>query len=117
LSLISSRVGLRHLCTTQRKTSGGTDDYGQPSGNWQDQLVDQPCTLTVSSGTEQIVDATTVAVIEDLRLILPADADIAEQDQVTSVTLRGSVMLDSAAMVRAVLRYPGHIEAVLVKVN
>lgn len=110
-------MGLRHLCTTQRKSSTGSDDYGQPSGEWQDQLVDQPCVLSVTSGTEQIVDGTTAAVIEDLRLILPVDADIAEQDQVTTVTFRGVSMLDSTATVRAVLRYQGHIEAVLVKVK
>ena len=70
---------LIHTCTTQRLTEGVPDSYGNPILTWANELVDEPCRLTTSSGRELKVGAEIV--VADYKLFI-SNEDITEQDTV-----------------------------------
>lgn len=70
---------LINTCTTQRFVEGAADDYGKPSINWGDHVIDTPCRLTPSVGREVKVGA--MVVVAEYNLFL-GDVDVTERDQV-----------------------------------
>lgn len=104
-------------CTIER-ASGADDDWGTPGPpTWAAHLTDQPCRLSQTAGHEQVNDQTAVAVVKEMRLLLPFDTDVTEQDRVASVTQRGAPVFTEPVQIRAVLRHPSHLELVLVGVS
>lgn len=70
---------LINICTIKRFIPGVADGYGNPTGTWDDHLVDQACRLMAGSGREVKVGAEVV--IADYKLFLD-NVDITEQDRV-----------------------------------
>lgn len=116
MSLASTRLSLIHRATIQRAATT-TDTWGNPAGSpvWSDHLSGLVCRLWAAAGREA-VDPTTVAVVEDLRLIVPLGTDVTEQDRVGAVTFRGSQILAGPTSIRAVLHNDDHLELVLVRI-
>lgn len=77
-------------CTVKRFSEAGEDDYGQPTGAWNDHLTDEPCRLGASSGREVKFGAEVV--IADYRLFI-GDVDITEQDRVVVDGITYEVLL------------------------
>lgn len=117
MSLISSRLSLKHRVTFQRDASiGTTDSWGGPNvPAFADHLVDVPCRVWTSAGHEA-VNATTAVVVEDMRLLVALDTDVTEQDRVSAVTYRGDSIVAGPVSIRAVMRHQDHLELVLVRI-
>lgn len=117
MSLVSSRVSLKHSCTIERDANAGSSNArGNPNTpNWQT-LATVPCRLSVTAGQEA-VDATTTAVVEDMRLIVTSDTDVTERDRINGVTYRGATYAAGVIGIRAVLHHQDHIEIVLVRIS
>ena len=118
MSLVSSRMSLRHRCTIERDTNADSpDSWGAAdSPVWATNLTDLACRLAINAGRET-VDATTSVVIQDIRLIVTLDTDVTERDRVGDVTDRGATILAGPTGIRAVLRHQDHIELVLVRLS
>jgi len=69
---------LINTCTVQRFTADDIDDYGNPTGTWDDS--DEACRLMAGTGKEIKVGAEVV--IADYKLFIGGDVDITEQDKV-----------------------------------
>jgi len=112
VSLISSRVALRHRCTIERDAAS-TDTWGNPdTPDWQAHLADVPCRVIVDAGREP-VDSDRTVVVVDLRLIVPLSTDVTEQDRVSEIVERGSDYTDGPLGIEAVLRRRTHLELLL----
>lgn len=119
MSLIATRLGLTHTCTIERNGNAAVpDSWGQPGApGWETHLADQPCFAWARAGRERVADSTTVAAIEDLRLLLPFGTDVTEQDRIVSVEDRGATLHAGPLQIRAVLAHEDHLELVLTKVS
>jgi head-tail adaptor len=113
MTLVSSRVSLTHLCTTQRIT-GTAETWTAPGVSWADHLTAQPCYGWTEAGREAVSASETV-VLEDRRLILALGTDVTEADRVSSVTSRGSTVFEGPMGIEAVLTYPDHLELILTR--
>lgn len=125
MSLISSGLALTHLVTIERNAGAdGGDGWGKGT-DWQPHLVDVPCRAwdnSFSRRGNEIVEGTNVVVIENLRIIVPADTDVAESDRVANVTTGdGSTLVDGPVDIRAVIPrrgvLGGYIELMLVRIG
>jgi len=115
VSLVASRLSLKHAVTIERATSA-PDSWGNPGPpTWTSLVTDLPCRVWTNAGREA-VDATTVAVIEDMRLIVTLDTDVTEQDRISVVKYRGDTIVTGPVSIRAVLRHQDHLELVLTRV-
>lgn len=118
MSLLSSRVGLRHLCAIERDVNaGGSDAWGgSPSPDWQAHLT-VACNAWTNAGRE-MVEADRTAVVEDRRASVPLGTDVTEGDRVASVTTRtGALLFEGPMNVQAVLRFEDHLELILERVR
>lgn len=116
MSLISSRVSLKHRCTIERNVTVAANAWGNAAAPvWQTNLSDLPCRLWTTAGRE-VVDATTTVVVEDMRLIVALNTDITEEDRIANVTYRGDTIAVGPIGIRAVMRHQDHLEIVLVRV-
>lgn len=116
MSLVGTRLSLTHRCTIERNESVG-DAYGNPgSPSWADHLVDMPCRAW-DRAARGAVDATTVAVVEDRRMIVPLGTDVLETDRVGDITYRGAVILKGPMLINALLTYPDRLELVLTRIS
>lgn len=118
MSLLSSRLSLIHRCTIERDASEGTTNArgNAVAPSWQPLTTDLPCRVWVNAGQEA-VDATTTAIVEDMRLFLTVDTDVTEQDRIGDVMLRGATYLVGPIGIRAVLRHHDHLELVLKRIS
>ena len=118
MSLLSSRVGLRYLCSIERDANaGGSDAWGgPPAPDWQP-LASVRCNAWTSAGRE-LVEADRTAVIVDRRVSVPLGTDITEADRVVSVTTRsGALVFEGPMNVSAVVRFEDHVELSLERVR
>jgi head-tail adaptor len=113
VSLASSRVGLTHRCTIERRTNT-SDGGGGQTQTWAAVETDLPCRAWLeSTGIESVGDR--VAEVEDRRLIVPVGTDVQPADRVT-VTVRGEAFM-SVMPVSSVARRTGHLEIVCREVS
>jgi head-tail adaptor len=113
MSLASSRVGLTHRCTIERRTFT-SDGGGGQTETWANVETDLPCRAWLeSSRVESIGDR--VAEVEDRRLIVPVGSDVQPADRVT-VTVRGEAFM-SEMPVSSVGRRTDHLEIVCREVS
>jgi hypothetical protein len=114
MSLLSSRIGFRHRCTIQRDANAATDDgWGNPqTPDWQDNSTDVPCRVVVDAGREP-VDSDRTVVLVDMRLLVPLDTDVTEDDRISEIQERGADYVDGPLGVEAVLRRRTHLELAL----
>ena len=116
MSLIGSRANLTHRCTIQRDQAEA-DDWGNPGPpDWQTHLEDVRCRFWVPTGQEDIAAGTTIAAVDDARLIVPLGTDVTTSDRIQSVTARGAELVPGPLTIRAVLPRADHIELVLKRV-
>jgi len=78
-------------CTIKWFNNTGTDAYGNPTGTWDDRLVDEPCRLIAGAGREIKVGAEVV--IADYKLFLEEDVVITERDRVIIDLITYEVLL------------------------
>lgn len=117
MSLASTRLSLTHLCTIERNTNAGADGWGDPGvPTFATLAANVPCRVGVNAGQE-VVDATTTAVIQDMRLILPPGTDVTELDLIGDITYRGATIVSGPVGIRSVLWRQDHIELVLKQVS
>lgn len=110
MSLIASRLSLTHLVTIERNAGADSGDGWGKSTEWQPHLVDLPCRAWASAAPrrgDEIVEGTNIVVIENLRIIVPADTDVTNSDRIATVTTRGQTVVDGPVDIRAVLRHQG----------
>jgi head-tail adaptor len=108
MSMASSRVGMTHRCTIERRTLT-SDGGGGQTETWAAVETDLPCRAWLEdSGIEAVGDK--VVEVEDRRLIVPVGTDVQPADRVT-VTVRGEAFM-SVMPVSAVGRRTGHLELV-----
>lgn len=67
------------VCTIKRFNDTGTDDYGRPTGTWDDHLPNKDCRLQSVTNKEVVIGAEVV--IADYKLFIN-DLDITEQDRI-----------------------------------
>ena len=79
-------------CTVQRFVSGGTDEWGNPTGTWTDHLTNQPCRINAGAGKEVLIGAEVV--VADYKMFIK-NVDITEQDRVISDGVTYEVLLVS----------------------
>ena len=73
---------MKDIFISQRHTETGTDVYGQPTYEWQNWLIDQPCLLQANRGSvEEIADVHGEKVISTHRLYCRI-CDINEADRI-----------------------------------
>lgn len=118
MSLLSSRVGLRHRCSIERDASAGTPNtWGNPSTpDWTTFATDVPCRAWTTAGREPASDEQILA-IEDRRVTVPLDTDVTDADRLGDVTDRGAVIFDGPMNIQAVLRYPDHLELMVERIS
>ena len=119
MSLLASRVALRHRCTIQRDASaagpaGGWNQSADP--NWQNHLTDLPCRAWTESAREPVDEGRT-AVTEERRLALALGSDVTEKDRVLVVTDRGTTRFEGPMNIEGVLNFPDHMELILERIR
>jgi head-tail adaptor len=108
MSLASSRVGLTHRCTVERRTLV-SDGGGGQTETWAAVETDLPCRAWLEAANAEAVGER-MAEVEDRRLIVPVGSDVQPADRVT-VTVRGEAFM-SEMPVSSVGRRTGHLEIV-----
>lgn len=95
-----------------------TTDSGNPEPpDWQTHIEALPCWLYSSAGREA-VEPQRVAVVEDIRLLVPLGSDVTERDRVNGIVDRlGSSILADLMNIRTVLRKRDHLELMLTRVT
>jgi hypothetical protein len=120
MSLVTSRVGLRHRCTIERDLNGGddVDEWGNPvDSDWQPHLTAIPCRAWTNA-TREPVDDETAVLVEDRRVTVGLGTDVSESDRVASITdASGNEIFDGPMDIEGVLRFTDHIELVLERVR
>lgn len=116
MSLVSSRIGLRHRCTIQRDAAAADSWGGTATPDWQDSATNVPCRAVEEAGREP-VDKDRTVVILDRRLLVPLGTDVTERDRISSITERGTDLLDGPVNIEAVLTRRTHLELLLQKVR
>ena len=101
----------------ERNQAVGTDAYGGPVAPVFAAHATLPCWVW-SNSRREIVDGDKTALVEDMRAMFPIGADVAEGDEIASVTDRRNVELLSGRMrVEAIQRKHRHVEAALERVQ
>lgn len=100
-----------------RETAGATDDYGNPApGSWATHIPSLPCWLYGSTEREAVSEER-VAVVADLKLMVPLSADVTEQDRINGITDRIGTVIESGVLgVETVLRKRTHQQLTLSRV-
>lgn len=111
MSLASSRVGLRHRCTIERRTRV-SDGAGGFMETWTPIGAPVPCRAWLESrdrsGATVIGDK--VVEVEDRRVIVPIGTNVTDGDRIAQVTHRGAVLFDGPMPVDSVGRHTDHLE-------
>ena len=101
----------------ERNTAAATDPHGHPVAPNFTPLATLPCWVW-SRQAREVIDGDKTAVIEDLRALFPAGADVAEGDEIARVTDRRGVVLFAGRLRvdAAPQRKVRHLEAALKRV-
>jgi hypothetical protein len=101
----------------ERNTASGTDAHGHPVAPVFTAHATLPC-FVWSRQRREAVDGAKTALVEDMRGIFPLAADIAEADEIASVTdRRGVELLSGRVRIDAIQRKHRHLEAALKRVQ
>ena len=94
------------------------DDGGQPlPAEWETLHEALPCRLYSSAGQELTTEAR-LAVVEDIRLMVPVGSDVTERDRVVRIADRlDNTVLDRTLNIRSVLLKRDHLELLLTGVS
>lgn len=116
MSLVKTRLALTHLCSTERNANLNTlDEWNQPlPPDWIPNLTDVQCRAWIASH-DTVTNKATLAVVIEVRLIVPLGTDIADDDRVTTISWRGDTYIDGPLIVHALLRRRDYLEVILAK--
>lgn len=118
MSLVSSRVNLRHRCTLERNESAGVGEDGwENTPVWQPHLADLPCLSWAAGGRETVTGKESIVALDDVMLILPLGTDVTADDRVSFVSYRGDTLLTGPFGIRAINLRRDHIELTLMRVT
>ncbi len=114
--MIAGRLTMRAV--VQRNTATGKDAWGQPVAPVWATIGTVRC-FAWSNQSRELVDGDKTAMIEDLRIMVPLGADLAEHDELTAITDRqGNVLIPGRLRVEGpVQRKHTHGEAALKRVG
>lgn len=116
--MTSPAVGLMpHRADVQRDNASTTTDWNTPvKPDWQTHLLNVKCFLW-SRNKREAIDEEKIAVIEDLRCMMPLGTDVTEKDRIANVKDRQGVTIVSGSFdVQGLMRKHDHLELVLEKV-
>lgn len=118
MSLASSRVNLVHRTRIERdQNAGQLNDAGAVQApDWQADENLTRCRFWTNTGRE-VLDATSSVVGEDMRMIVPLDTSVTEQDRLRGVCYRDEFIATGPIGIRAVVRRSDHLELFLVRIN
>jgi hypothetical protein len=118
MSLTASRANLIHRARIERDANGGdVNEVGAVDApDWQPFDTLTRCRFWVNTGRE-VLDATASAVDEDMRMIVPLDTDVTEQDRIAAVYYRSDTIAAGPIGIRAVVRRRDHLELFLVRIG
>jgi hypothetical protein len=119
MSLLASRVGMRHRCKIERDASSegvrtGWNQNADP--DWGLHLDDVPCRAWTESASEPVADRQTAA-YEGRRLALPLGTNVTESDRIAEVRERGEVIFEGPMSIEGVQRFPDHLELSLERIR
>lgn len=115
--MIAGRLTMR--ARVERNTASGTDSWGGPVEPVFTVLHNAlPC-FVYSKSSRELVDGAKTAMIEDLRVMIAADADLAEGDEITAVSDRnGTVIIPGRLKVEGPVQFKhNHREAALQRIG
>ena len=115
--MISGRLTMR--ARVERGAPAGTDSWGGPTAPVFTVLhVALPC-FVYSGNARELVDGAKTAMIEDLRIMVAAGADLAEGDEITAVSDRaGTVLIAGRLKVEGPVQFKhNHREAALQRIG
>lgn len=100
---------MTHRALVQRDTGTAVNRYNQRQPDaWTTHLAAMPCFFYTSPSRTQVGEAVVVertAVIEQLRMLVPLDADVTERDRIASVTDReGNAIYTTPLNIRSVIQ-------------
>lgn len=109
-----------HVCTIKRRSATGVDAVGQPTwGSLTTVTAAQEC-MFADEGTMEIIRGYGVELAMP-KLILPYGASIQDGDEISNISLSGSVIFAGPYTVTGTPRNPGgindHLEAQLARVS
>jgi hypothetical protein len=118
MTLIGSRANLTHRTRIERDANAGAvNDVGaEEAPDWQPYDDLTRCRFWVNTGRE-VLDASTTAVDEDMRMIVPLDTDVTERDRLAGVCYRDQFIATGPIGIRAVVRRKDHLELFLVRIS
>lgn len=115
--MIAGRLTMR--ARVERDTSTGTDSWGGPAAPAFTVLHNAlPC-FVFSNTSRELVDGAKTAMIEDLRILIARDVDLAEGDELTEVTDRlGNIIIPGRLKVEGPVQFKhNHREAALQRIG
>lgn len=114
MSLVATRLSLKHRCSILRDAAS-TDEWGNAEPpDWQTVYSGVHCRAWNDAGREAVTNERTVVVL-DLRMIVPLGTDVGEADRIGDIIERETVIFAGPFAVEAVLRRPDHLELLLEK--
>lgn len=115
--MIHGRLTMR--AEVERNTASGTDAWGSPvAPSFTALHAALPC-FVWSRSSRELVDGQKTAMIEDLRAMFAKGADIAEGDEIVSVTERdGTVIIAGRLKVEGPVQFKhSHLECALQRIG
>lgn len=115
--MIAGRLTMRAL--VERNQAVATDTWGQPGApDFQSIGAPVPC-FVWSEFSRELVDGQKTAMIEDMRAMFALDADVREDDEISSVTYRSGVEITPGRLKveGPVQRKHTHLEAALRRIG
>jgi hypothetical protein len=115
--MIAGRLTMR--ARVERNTASGTDSWGGPVEPVFTVLHNAlPC-FVYSNSSRELVDGAKTAMIEDLRIMIALGADLAEGDEIVSVSDRnGTVIITGRLKVEGPVQFKhNHREAALQRIG
>lgn len=104
---------MRMRADIERNTDATTDSWNQKGVDWEPHLADCACHLWYENGSEY-VDGVKVAVVDELRAILPLGTDVTPADRLGDVTdKQGVVLFNGPLRILSVQRRRDHLVAKL----
>lgn len=95
-----SRGAMRHRAAVERNTAVGNDSWNRPSAPNFTPLATLPCRAW-SRTKKHVRDDGKEAVIEDIRALFTADADVQTGDRISTITdRRGNTIFDGPLAVQ-----------------
>jgi hypothetical protein len=109
---------LTHRARVERNTASGTDSWGGPVAPAFTVLHNALACFVYSKSSRELVDGAKTAQIEDLRIMIGPNVDLAEGDELVSVTDRlGRVIIAGRLKVEGPVQFKHtHREAALQRI-